>query len=79
MILSNGLNSPAVPDHYLVSNCPGDVFGDPGSGFGGPAGGLFNTGSSSGLPLRLPSPGSPKPLPGPPRPLRGQSKMSRDS
>ena len=46
--------------------------GGPEVGFGGPGGGFFSTGSSSGLPLLLPvlkpPPGPPKPTPGPPEP-----------
>ena len=49
----------------------------PGSGFGGPGGVFFSTGSSSGLPLLLPvlkpPPGPPKPPPGPPKPPPGTS------
>ena len=49
------------------------VFG-PGSGFGGPGGGFFRTGSSSGLPLLLPVL---KPPPGPPKPLPGSKTTAR--
>ena len=48
---------------------------------GGPGGGFFSTGSSSGLPLLLPvlkpPPGPPKPPPGPPKPPLEQLEMSR--
>ena len=51
-----------------------------GGGFGGPGGGFFSTGSSSGLPLLLPvlkpPPGPPKPPPGPPKPPPGPPKRS---
>ena len=61
---------------------PGNVRG-PGSGFGGPGGGFFSTGSSSGLPLLLPvlkpPPGPPKTLPGPRKLPPGQLETSRDN
>ena len=41
----------------------------PGCGFGGPGGGFFSFGISSGLPLLLPVL---KPLPGPPKPQPGR-------
>ena len=53
----------------MKKNYLGGGSGGPGVGFGGPGGGLFSTGSSSGLPLLLPvlkpPPGPPKPPPGP--------------
>ena len=57
------------------------VIGGPGGVFGGPGGGVFSTGSSSGLPLLLPvlkpPPGPPKTPPGPPITTQNEQRKTK--